>query len=399
MVNNMKRVLILFAIGLLLPPVRVPAQSVPGFMNFQGQVLATNGTPLATGDYELTFRIFDASDGGTLIWGPQVMDGTGSVGHGPKIPVVQGYFNVILGPQDTAARQLSGAFQGAARFLEIKVGTNNPIAPRQQILSAPFALNAANAANAASAVSVQAGGVNTSALADGAVSTSKLNDSAVTASKVADGSINTSKVADGSINTSKVADGSINTSKLAQEVLDKLLPAGTIVAFAGGIAPAGWALCDGSIRNGSDATLSALFAVINKTYGGGDNTPTSFNLPDLRGRTVVGAGIGIGLSVRTLASQIGIERNSQVPNHTHGVNITTSPNGDHSHNIQGWITSGGTIRRLDTAVGNAGTQNYPTATAGEHTHTVTGTTAANNGGVSSVDNMQPSLVLNYIIKL
>ena len=65
--------------------------------------------------------------------------------------MVQGYFNVMLGPVDTAARPLTGAFQAATRFLEIKVGANNPISPRQQILSTPYALNAANAGNAATA--------------------------------------------------------------------------------------------------------------------------------------------------------------------------------------------------------------------------------------------------------
>src|SRR6185436_12579177 len=154
----MKRVLIFLALGLLLPAAEVLAQPVPALINFQSQLLNPDGTPLATGDYELTFRIFDATEGGTVIWGPQVLDGAGGAGHGPRIPVVQGYFNVMLGPVDTAARALTGAFLGATRFLEIKVGTNNPISPRQQILSAPYALNAANAANAASAASVSAGG-------------------------------------------------------------------------------------------------------------------------------------------------------------------------------------------------------------------------------------------------
>jgi hypothetical protein len=207
----MKRVLILFAIGLLLPAARVPAQSVPGFMNFQGQLMGANGSPLATGDYELTFRIFDAAEGGTLIWGPQVLDSAGSVGHGPKIPVVQGYFNVILGPQDTSSRPLSSAFQGATRFLEIKVGTNNPIAPRQQILSAPYALNAGNAASAAN---VLAGAVNTPALTDGAVTTAKLSDSAVSTTKLADSAIISAKLADGAVTGAKLADGAVAGAKV-----------------------------------------------------------------------------------------------------------------------------------------------------------------------------------------
>src|SRR6185436_16352504 len=123
----MKKILIFLEIGLglSLSSTYASAQSVPSLMNFQGQVLAANGSPLATGDYDLTFQIFDAAEGGTNIWGPQVLDGAGSVGHGPKIPVVQGYFNVMLGPVDTTNRLLSGAFLGATRFLEVKVGTNN----------------------------------------------------------------------------------------------------------------------------------------------------------------------------------------------------------------------------------------------------------------------------------
>jgi microcystin-dependent protein len=303
--------------------------------------------------------------------------------------LVQGYFNVMLGPLDTAARPLTGAFVGATRFLEIKVGTNNPISPRQQILSAPYALSAANAGTAASAVSVVAAAVNTPALADGAVTTAKLGD----------GGVITAKLSDGAVTGSKVADSSISVSKLAQEVLDRLLPAGTIVAFGGNVAPAGWVLCDGSVRSGNDAAFSALFAVIGKTYGVGDGSAPSFNVPDLRGRTAIGAGLGSGLALnRILAAKLGTEAITQVPTHTHGVNITTSSSGSHSHTTPGWGASGGSTRRVDTAVGTIGA-NYPTSTDGAHTHSVIGNTAGNAGGVPSVDNLQPSLVLNYIIKL
>jgi len=370
----MKTVLTLLATGLLLATSHAPAQSVPPLINFQGQVLAADGTPLATGDYTVTFQIFDAVEGGTLIWGPQVMDGTGGFGRGPRVPVVQGYFNVMLGPFDTAARLLTGAFQGATRFLEIKVGTNNPISPRQQILSAPYALNAGNAAN------VLAGGVNTLALADGAVTTAKLGDGGVTGSKV--------------------ADSSITVSKLAQEVLNRLLPSGTVVAFGGTVAPAGWVFCDGSTRNGGDAAFSALFAAIGKTYGIGDGSAPSFNVPDLRGRTAIGAGQGTGLSNRALAAMLGIEAITQVPNHSHSVSLTTASGGSHIHSVLGKRTSAGSQDTLVGSVGTTGTPGaYDTLAGGAHTHTVSGNTAVNTGGVASVDNLQPTLVLNYIIKL
>jgi microcystin-dependent protein len=207
------------------------------------------------------------------------------------------------------------------------------------------------------------------------------------------------KLNDSAVTASKVANGSISASKLAQEVLDRLLPAGTVVAFGGTVAPAGWVLCDGSVQNGGNAALSALFAAIGKTYGVGDGSTPSFNLPDLRGRTVIGAGQGSGLSNRTLAAKSGTETITQVPNHNHGVSITTSSSGGHFHNINGWNASGGSIRRVDTAIGTLGTQNFPTSSDGVHTHSVNGNTALNAGGVPSVDNMQPSIVLNYIIKL
>ena len=368
----MKRVLIFLTIGLMLPSVYVRAQSVPALMNFQGQVLAADGTPLPTGDYDLTFQIFDAAEGGAVIWGPQILDGAGGVGHGLRIPVVQGYFNVMLGPLDVSSRPLSGAFQGATRFLEIKVGTNNPISPRQQILSAPYAFIAANAAN------VLAGGVSTLALADGAVSTLKLNDSAVT--------------------VSKVADASISVSKLAQDVLNRLLPPGTIVAFGGTVAPSGWVLCDGSVRNGSDPAFSALFTAIGNTYGG---SAPNFNLPDLRGRTVIGVGQGPELSNRTLATKLGneMETITQVPAHTHALSGGILNGGVHSHTINGWIASGST-RKVDTALGSSSNFAVDTTIDGAHSHThnLVVQSAGLAGGVP-VNNMQPFIVLTYIIKL
>lgn len=118
------------------------AQSVPPLINYQGQLTDANGAPLPTADYTLTFSLYAVASGGSPVWGPQVFDGASAAGHGPKIPVVQGYFNVMLGPTDTAARSLVNAFAASPRYLEIKVGSNQAIDPRQQILSTPFAIAA-----------------------------------------------------------------------------------------------------------------------------------------------------------------------------------------------------------------------------------------------------------------
>jgi microcystin-dependent protein len=65
--------------------------------------------------------------------------------------------------------------------------------------------------------------------------------------------------------------------------------AGEIKALAGATVPAGWLVCDGRAINRID--FSALFAAIGTTWGAGDST-TTFNIPDLRGRTAIGAGKG-----------------------------------------------------------------------------------------------------------
>src|SRR5436190_19682494 len=94
------------------------AQTAPPLINYQGQIQNPDGSPVPTADYELSFNIYDSAQAGTLIWGPQTFNGQSGPGFGPKIPVVQGYFNVMLGPADAAGRQLSGGFNGANRYLE-----------------------------------------------------------------------------------------------------------------------------------------------------------------------------------------------------------------------------------------------------------------------------------------
>lgn len=63
---------------------------------------------------------------------------------------------------------------------------------------------------------------------------------------------------------------------------------GTIKIFAFNFAPRYWTTCDGQLM--SIAQNQALFSLLGTVYGG--NGTTTFGLPDLRGRTMVGAGSG-----------------------------------------------------------------------------------------------------------
>src|SRR5436190_3301636 len=133
-------------------------------MNYQGRLTDASGNPLADGQYIIEFTLWDVATGGTVaanqIWGPFIMDGsTGNV-RAPRIDLVNGRFNSVLGPVDTANRPLTDSFNTTPRYLQIKIGTNTPITPRQSILDAPTAMRAANAALAQRIPNVWPSGAN-----------------------------------------------------------------------------------------------------------------------------------------------------------------------------------------------------------------------------------------------
>jgi microcystin-dependent protein len=121
-----------------------------------------------------------------------------------------------------------------------------------------------------------------------AIGNDELDDDSVQARNIKDGEIILSKMSQDSVGTNNVIDRNITLIKLAQEVLDRFIPVGSIVEFAGttGISSM-WLECNGQAV--SRATYPVLFANIGTTYGSGDGVNT-FNLPDRRGRTSVGIG-------------------------------------------------------------------------------------------------------------
>lgn len=132
------------------------------------------------------------------------------------------------------------------------------------------------------------------------------------------------------INTNLLADGSVTLAKMAKELIatsaqaaDKsnaktivtparmhevinlyLMPAGTIVSYAGASVPSGWLLCNGA--NVSRTTYANLFRAIGTKWGAGDGS-TTFALPDSDGRVLQGA---------TDASKVGKYLEAGLPNIT-----------------------------------------------------------------------------------
>ncbi len=76
---------------------------------------------------------------------------------------------------------------------------------------------------------------------------------------------------------------------------------GEVFAFVGNFAPRGYAFCDGSLL--AIASNTALFSILGTQYGGDGRT--TFALPDLRGRTIIGAGFDSGLGDFAVGDRVG----------------------------------------------------------------------------------------------
>lgn len=189
------------------------------------------------------------------------------------------------------------------------------------------------------------------------------------------------------------------------------VPAGGVIPFAGATAPSGFVLCDGSAINRT--TFATLFGVIGTIYGVGDGS-TTFNVPDLRGRVVAGqddmggtsanrlTGTISGLDGDVLGASGGIEHlalsTAQLAGHTHTVAITTSgtaPTADLNLTV-GTIGAGAGIMVANPAI-NEIPSGRGSVAVNSHTHNVNGTTAAAGSGAAHT-NIQPTTILNYIIK-
>lgn len=100
---------------------------------------------------------------------------------------------------------------------------------------------------------------------------------------------------------------------------DRPLIAGMVSIFTGSTPPSGWMFCDGAAV--SRTTYSELYAAIGTAYGSGDGS-TTFNLPDLKGRTPVGLDV-TQTEFNTLGGKGGEKAHvltiPEMPAHTHTV--------------------------------------------------------------------------------
>lgn len=186
-----------------------------------------------------------------------------------------------------------------------------------------------------------------------------------------------------------------------------------IMIWAPNFAPRGWAFCQGQLL--AISTNSALFALLGTIYGG--NGTTSFALPNLQGRTVVGPGQNPGGSDYTLGQTSGTETvtliSTQMPTHTHPAHFTATPGsvsvGVSTNQAQAHTASGSnSVLAAPYDPNNAASLNgfIDQANAGTLIN-LAGVSATGGGNVTigpaggnmPFSIMQPYLAINFVIAL
>ena len=243
----------------------------------------------------------------------------------------------------------------------------------------------------------------TATLADSAVTTAKIADDAVTAAKIADDAVGADAVADNSIGAAAINISGNGTS--GQAVVSdgdgsfsyesNIVPSGALMPFAGASAPTGFLLCHGQAV--SRTTYATLFSAISTTYGTGDGSST-FNLPDLRGRVIAGQDDMGGASANRLTNQTGGLNGDTLGaaggSETH--TLTTAQLASHTHSFSDTdsITA---MTFLNDGLGVNRGGSGQSSSSNSISVSISGTTGSTGSG-SAHNNVQPTMVLNYIIK-
>lgn len=236
------------------------------------------------------------------------------------------------------------------------------------------------------------------------------------------------------------------------------VPIGSINPYIGAAAPFGYLLCQGQMV--SKTLYPELYEICGEIFG--PSTSTEFKLPDLRGVTIagykendstfgtLGAIIGGLTHVHTTGDwTLTID---QIPAHKHNFSVSVNNGGNHNHggatgnggnhnhggatggagghshttgtqemsnkgapswsglrpygySSAGDVQNGNAVGDHTHSIGNSGNHSHTIGDSGNHSHGVTksmdnagGSGAHNHGNTGSASNIQPTIVMNWIVK-
>ncbi len=231
------------------------------------------------------------------------------------------------------------------------------------------------------------------------------------------------------VDTSELKDGGVTLAKLAAALQQYLVPVGSINPYVGSTAPTGWLLCFGatigSASSGgtarANADTEALYTLLWDAFGNtelpiqdssgnaasrGASASADFAsnkrlpLPDLRGRVIAGqddmggssanrlTGLSGGLNGDTMGATGGSE------SHT----LTESELAAHKHFLAADVNGESTLtasNQMNEGAGYGSSVSYQLS--GSSTAATIGLSSSTGGGTAH-NNVQPTMVLNYIIK-
>lgn len=190
--------------------------------------------------------------------------------------------------------------------------------------------------------------------------------------------------------------------------LDTLLfqafPVGSVIWYGASSAPTSFLICDGS--EVSRTTYATLFGIVSTTFGVGDGS-TTFNVPDLRGRTPIGMddmGTAAGAAGRITDAQADVLGGSggsenqtpagSVSGSAGSTSLSESQLASHDHTIPVYGSDSGGAFVADGSGSNTFTASTNNAGSGSsHTHSWSGSFSGN-----AMDVTQPWLAGIYLIK-
>lgn len=379
------------------PPTNGQTTASPQLIPFQGRLTNQAGAAYDSGQFTVTFNFYNLAVGGSTAWTER---------H-EKVSVINGTINVFLG----SINPITNVDFGTTKYLGITIDADsNPatadpeMVPRTMIIPS-FAAKQAERSRTMDVV--DANGVPVQGQSYGWAAVFNNGNPGT-------GTMAGSKISANTLGSAQITDGTLQETDLSPSLkADSVIPAGSVMAFAGPVLPPGWLWCDGVEY--ARTTYPRLYAAIGNTHG--TNGSTTFRVPDYRGRFLRGADSGTGRdedrdtraamnSGGNAGNNLGSVQNEAFRSHNHSAASFASAN--HKHYIP-FGSSGSNLysteqrfgRRVVAVQGGHAPNGFtaqgtgPKDEAASDTPTETASIPADGGNETRPDNAY----VGYIIKL